>query len=269
MSRRPVGKKRRGLAKFPVVRAAPRDGEPYLPLGRDARPEGAERVLQRMGGRVALYLAAVAVCVGMAIAGVNRFGAIEASSHVVHDDAVTVDADVIGYLAEGTYIHVTYPAPSGSVYDAALGVSRGNFPAPGERVRITYNPDAPNTAWFADDDGWDPLQETIAFGLLFAGMLGWITAVSFAGVWWWRRRVVRRTGWRAAKFDFGEPGVVHAAFTDGTRLRLRPADGLSRRYARFGRGRYRGFLAGTGDNMVLLVPGKKELVLKAVSTRWT
>ncbi|MEU4673691.1 hypothetical protein AB0F91_38485 [Amycolatopsis sp. NPDC023774] len=61
MSKRPVGKKRRGLPKFPAVRATPGDGEPWLPPGDEARPGGGERVVERMGGRAALFVVAVVV----------------------------------------------------------------------------------------------------------------------------------------------------------------------------------------------------------------
>ncbi|WP_326569593.1 hypothetical protein VSH64_00620 [Amycolatopsis rhabdoformis] len=268
MTPRPVGKKRRGAAKFPAVRQRPGDGEPYLPPQRDARPADGHRVLERMAGRVAMYLAVVVVCVGAAIGGVNWISAQEAQLADAHQADLTVYGDVVGRVGDSPYFEVSYPGPDGP-HLVTLGDRRGEFHAVGDRVEVTFSPADPAHAWDPATNLRDPLPESLAFAVTFAGMLGWATAAGFAAECWVRRRVVRRSGWRAAQLDFDEPGVVRATFTDGTQLRLRPARGLSRAYARLGRGRHVGFLAGAGDRMVLLVPGKPELSLKAVSTRWT
>lgn len=248
-----------------MVRGVPGDGEPWLPPGDNARPEGGARVLERMAGRVALFLGAAVVCVGAVAAGVDRFVAEEDRAAAAHQRDLTVYGNVVeGY---DTYFVLDYPEPGGQ-YRVALYQRKGDIHLVGDRVQVTYSPDAPDVVWIPGDDLLDPTGEWVADGLTLAGMVGALTAIGFAGLWWRRRRAVRQTGWRAAKFDFGEPGVARATFTDGTRLRLRPVRGLSRTYARFGTGKHRGFLAGAGTRMVLLVPGADGVVVQAVSTRW-
>ncbi|MET7989471.1 hypothetical protein ABZU76_01040 [Amycolatopsis sp. NPDC005232] len=223
---RPIGKRERRAAAraWPSARTAPADGEPWLPPGDNARPDGAWRVLAGLIRRTAWAVAGAVTCLGMFVGG------------------------------------------------GGLGVAQDWAAAEtGARDVAVYDPAGPDTAYFPDAPH-HPLEETIEYGLVVAGLIGSFTSAGFAVRGWRRRRAVVRTGWRAATLDFGEPGVTRATFADGTKPRLRPSRGLSREYAllRAGQdaGEY-GFLAGEGNRMVLFVPGAEAVSMQAVSTRWT
>ncbi|MEV6900149.1 hypothetical protein [Amycolatopsis sp. NPDC051372] len=263
--KRPVGKKQRGEPRWPVVRGTPGDGEPWLPPGPDATPDGGEAAVARLTRRAVEAIVGAIVCVGVLVGGVQALGRAE---EAVRGDAATFTASALVVWAGDKYFEVRYQGPGGE-YTTVMAQRTEEVRSVGDRIDVTYDEGAPAGAWDAADYEIDPVAATFASALIAVGLAGVPTGLGLAASWWRRRSAVRRTGWRAARFDFGEPGVVRATFGDRTRLRLRPARGLTREYARFGTGRRSGFLAGEGAHMVLLVPGTGAVVVQAVSPRWT
>ncbi|MFI5609804.1 hypothetical protein [Amycolatopsis sp. NPDC051903] len=264
MTRRPVGKRRREA--FPADRTAPEDGELWLPPGDDARPDGRYRVLSWLVRRVGWAFAGVVVAVGVLVSGIVLLVVEEATAARAHANDLTVYGVVV-WLAD-RHFEVSYPGPDGP-HEVDFPYRKREFLGVGERIEVTYDQAAPGVARRPDDSVLNPLGATIAYGLIFGGLIGGPTAAGFVVLFHRRRRAVLRTGWRSATLDFGEPGVTRATFADGSHLRLRPARGLSRPYARLGTRRRGGFLAGEGNRMMLLVPGFHPVDVQAVSTRWT
>ncbi|QYN19273.1 hypothetical protein [Amycolatopsis sp. DSM 110486] len=265
MTRRPVGKRSRREFVFPADRSAPEDGEPWLPPGDDARPDGRFRVLSWLARRAGWAVAGVVAAAGVLAAGIVLLGIEEDAAARAHADDLTVYGVVVG-LAD-RHFEVSYPGSDGP-HVVGFPYRKTEHLGIGDRIEVTYDQTEPAAARRADDSVLDPLGGAIAYGLMFGGLGGGSVAAWFAVIWWRRRRAVLNTGWRAATLDFGEPGVTHATYTDGSHLRLRPARGLSDRYARLGARRRGGFLAGEGNRMVLLVPGLDPVDVQAVSTRW-
>lgn len=262
---RPVGKKRRREPRFPVVRGTPGDLQPWLPPGSDAAPGDGEAAVARLTRRAVEGIVGVIVSVGLVVGGVQ---ALDTAAWAARGNPAAFTASALVVWAGDKYFQARYEGPGGE-YTTLMPQRDGEVRGVGDRIDVTYDEGAPAAAREVAGSRIDGLMATFASLLIAAGMAGVLTGVGFGAAAWRRRRAARQTGWRAARFDFGEPGVVLATFGDCTRLRLRPVRGLSREYARFGTGRRTGFLAGEDAHMLLLVPGTGSVAVEAVSTRWT